>query len=315
MSSKAATWMPLYIGDYLADTLHLSAEEHGAYLLLIMHYWRNGGAIKNDKNLLKNIAKISAKKLENILGFFEEKDGLLFHKRIDEELANATENKEKNQERTRKATEARLQKTQRNEEKIDNVTSNVTFTPSPSPSPLRKQQAAESINLRDTEPVEISACLPAEKIVKIFDEELERAFGAACRRGKPRGADLRHAETFLEAGADPDFLCKIFAERMARLAADGLEPPGGLAYFAEAVPKELAAANRVGGTLYRASEPLAPQDADAVKAKNLAGMRDKLEAAREQQNRNGIDLWERHFGEKEARWLDAWEAKNGKVAA
>ena len=46
--SKA--WMPLYIGDYMADTGHLSTAEHGCYLLLIMHYWENGSIpIEDDK--------------------------------------------------------------------------------------------------------------------------------------------------------------------------------------------------------------------------------------------------------------------------
>src|SRR5260370_25050615 len=35
-------WMPLYIGDFLADTMHLGATERGIYISLIMHCWQHG---------------------------------------------------------------------------------------------------------------------------------------------------------------------------------------------------------------------------------------------------------------------------------
>lgn len=82
-------WMPLYVGDYLADTRHLSTEEHGAYLLLIMHYWRTGGLPKSDTQLAR-IAGMTpegwAGSRETIAAFFDEE---WKHKRVEKELADA----------------------------------------------------------------------------------------------------------------------------------------------------------------------------------------------------------------------------------
>ncbi len=79
-------WMPLYVGDYLGDTGHLTTTQHGAYLLLMMHYWRKGQLPDDDRQLSK-IAKLPLKTWceyrPTLQDFFY--DGWK-HKRIDAEL-------------------------------------------------------------------------------------------------------------------------------------------------------------------------------------------------------------------------------------
>lgn len=83
-------WMPLYVAEYLADTGHLRTVEHGAYLLLIMHYWRARG-LPDDDGALARIARLSPaewKKVKPIVqAFFH--DGWK-HKRIEHEFGEAS---------------------------------------------------------------------------------------------------------------------------------------------------------------------------------------------------------------------------------
>jgi uncharacterized protein YdaU (DUF1376 family) len=93
MSRKPDQWMPLYIADYLADTQHLSAEQHGAYLLLLMAAWKRGGALPDDDDQLAAIARLDAprwRKSSGILrGFFKAQDGQLVQGRLAVEYADA----------------------------------------------------------------------------------------------------------------------------------------------------------------------------------------------------------------------------------
>lgn len=84
-------WMPLYIADYRADTAHLSAAQHGAYLLLIMHYWSTG-SLPSDDAALARIAAMTPvewkRSRATIAAFFGDD---WTHKRIDAELNRAKE--------------------------------------------------------------------------------------------------------------------------------------------------------------------------------------------------------------------------------
>lgn len=84
-------WMPLYVPDYRADTAHLGALEHGAYLLLIMHYWLTGG-LPDDEKQLSRIACTTDTEWRRcrpvIEKFFE--PGWK-HRRIEKELAKAAD--------------------------------------------------------------------------------------------------------------------------------------------------------------------------------------------------------------------------------
>lgn len=88
-------YMKMYWGDYLGDTYHLRAIEHGGYLLMIAHYWR-AGCLPDDPDKLARIARMSRKEWdrygETIMQFFP--DGK--HKRIDEERNKAETKSEVN---------------------------------------------------------------------------------------------------------------------------------------------------------------------------------------------------------------------------
>ncbi len=82
-------WMPLYVSDYLGDTGHLSTLEHGAYMLLIMHYWQTG-ALPDDDRKLSRIARMTGEQWADVRDTMADMFGPRWtHKRIDAELAHA----------------------------------------------------------------------------------------------------------------------------------------------------------------------------------------------------------------------------------
>lgn len=94
MSAKSDVWMPFYVGDYLSATGRLTTEQHGAYLLILLDYWKNGPP-PNDDAVLAQIARMSPaawrKSKAILLGFFEERDGVLIQNRVERERGRTTE--------------------------------------------------------------------------------------------------------------------------------------------------------------------------------------------------------------------------------
>lgn len=112
---KTDAWMPLWIGAYLADTQHLERHEHGAYFLLMMAYWRNGGPLLDEDKRLAAITKATAKEWKTLrttmAEFFTVADGVWSHKRIEQELASSKQNSERASSKAKAAAQARWKHT------------------------------------------------------------------------------------------------------------------------------------------------------------------------------------------------------------
>jgi len=106
-------YMQLYVADYMADTAHLEAVEHGAYLLLMMNYWHTEKPIPAHN--VRKIARVQVdqwKHIERTLNefFTIDEQGCWVHNRIESDLQKVREKSIKNAEAGRKSGEARRKK-------------------------------------------------------------------------------------------------------------------------------------------------------------------------------------------------------------
>lgn len=92
-SPRSDKWMPFYVGDYLKDTMHLDAEKHGAYLLLIFAAWTSGKPLPSDDEELASIARVAPERWaairHTILKFFHPVEGGFCQGRVNRELAKS----------------------------------------------------------------------------------------------------------------------------------------------------------------------------------------------------------------------------------
>jgi uncharacterized protein YdaU (DUF1376 family) len=84
----ALPYMQFYVADYLADTSHLTTEEHGAYMLLLFSYWQTGKPLRIDR--LATVARIPNERwpsvAETLSEFFHVTDTHWIQFRVESDL-------------------------------------------------------------------------------------------------------------------------------------------------------------------------------------------------------------------------------------
>ncbi|MDX1974440.1 MAG: DUF1376 domain-containing protein [Rickettsiales bacterium] len=105
--------MPFYTDAYLADCHHLSTEEHGAMLLILLHSWRqNGKPLPDDEAMMCRVVKAKNrthwKKLRSaLLPFFDVSDGHWRQKKLEQTWKEVSEKIAVNRAKGKKGGEAR----------------------------------------------------------------------------------------------------------------------------------------------------------------------------------------------------------------
>ena len=83
-------YMPFYTSEYMNDTAHLTMAEHGAYLLLIIHYWHTEKPLPDDDKKLAQICRTTLKGFRQIKLtvslLFTQRGNTWVHKRIEKEI-------------------------------------------------------------------------------------------------------------------------------------------------------------------------------------------------------------------------------------
>jgi len=200
VARKTDMWMPLYVGDYLGDTMALQMDEHGFYFLLILYYWRKGPPPDNP-NVLRAITKCPVRDYmrvsEAVKPFFTVTGGVWVHKRIEEELLKAQTNKDVAVAKGRAGAEARWGNAPANAPAIAPAiaqampTQCLADSSSPSPSPKEEKRGAAQA---PDPPFEVGIWNAQKQLPKCLSWTGDR-----LRKLKVRRADPFFAAHFAEA--------------------------------------------------------------------------------------------------------------------
>lgn len=215
---KVDTWMPVYVPDLIADTMHLSALQFGAYLLLLFHYWRKGPP-PNDDVTLSQITRLNGSWAEHravLAAFFdlESSPGFWVHGRVERELANAQVKRQASSEKGKKGALARWSGNGIGigegiaQGVLDGMPADA---PSPLPTPLPTPTEPKKDSVGQTPKPRLSDC--AKRVLDFLNEK-------TGRRYQPVDANLRIIAARLRDGATEAEMRQVVAKKCREWAND-----------------------------------------------------------------------------------------------
>lgn len=169
-------YLPLFTGDYLRDTRHLTPLKHGVFLLALMHCWDSKGPMPLDEQECAGICNCrSADEVEAmryVLGrFFTRMEDGHYNHRMQKEVERSEQISGARSEAGRKGYEARAKHLP---SKSQAIAKQVHLSPSPSPSPSlppSPENIEPTALVVSAAPNRPPAC-PTDKIVALYHKRL-----------------------------------------------------------------------------------------------------------------------------------------------
>lgn len=241
--------MQLYVADYLGDTRHLTTEQHGAYLLILMTMWRHNGTLAADAKTLSRVACLTMKRwrlMEPILmAFFTVEDGRIKQKRLSKEFQKAVS---KSELRSLLGELGAAAKALKNKEPP--LAKGTLLLKQGQKSEVIKQSSSDAT--RD----------PLARVMELLEAN------PADTRWASAPSILRRWE---DAGYDFDrIVWPVLSERVATIKAQGRTIPQSLKYFDGAITDRAAEKPMAKAAAQTGPDPRAPES----DAKALARMRE-----------------------------------------
>jgi uncharacterized protein YdaU (DUF1376 family) len=180
--------MPFFVDAYLADTGHLTTDEHGAYLLLLMAMWRRNGAVPDDDKDNARVTRMSLAKWRKVkprlIAFLTIENGDITQKRLKKEWDYVAVKRAKNVENGMRGGRP----TNRENNDIEKANGSVAETQTkanPLPYPLPYPKEVTSVEVAQALPPPITPPVveapPPKKLRKSVEAEIPDCLNRATR--------------------------------------------------------------------------------------------------------------------------------------